>query len=451
MPRNGAETVWTGLLSINAGIGEELFFRLALPLLIVLVTGNVIAAFAVAAIVFGLVHVYQGWVGVLATTFLGVVFTGALPAGRQPGRCRWRCTSASTSSASSCAPPSRALAARRADASGLEIARQGCESGGDARPREDCEMATGVDTLISPAMQEAKGKWGEPRISPPIAASDIRKWAIATYWPETPPQIYWDDDYAKTTKWGGDHRACRLQPVRLAGAARAPRGARPQPAGGLRLTGMNGGQTDTYGAPMRPGDVITARSAALGLQRAPGPLRPDALHLQRDRMDEPEGRVRPPPHRHLDPLLGAPQMTVKVYFEDVSVGDEMPAWSRTTDFMHWNRYAAVNDEFVPFHMDDEAGRKAGNKQGAFGMGNLRYAYLVNALRDWIGDEAEIREIGCQYRAINQKNDTLTVVGKVVEKEVVDGENRVKLTTNVMNQAGEATCPGHAVVVLPSRG
>jgi acyl dehydratase len=118
--------------------------------------------------------------------------------------------------------------------------------------------------------------------------------------------------------------------------------------------------------------------------------------------------------------------------------------------MHWNRYAAVNDEFVPFHMDDDDGRKAGNQQGAFGMGNLRYAYLANALRDWIGDEAEIREIGCQYRAINQKNDTLSVVGKVVEKEVVDGENRVRLETNVMNQNGEATCPGHAVVVLPNR-
>ncbi len=143
-------------------------------------------------------------------------------------------------------------------------------------------------------------------------------------------------------------------------------------------------------------------------------------------------------------------MTIKVYFEDVSVGDEMPAWSRTTDFMNWNRYAAVNDEFVPFHMDDEAGRKAGNKEGAFGMGNLRYAYLANALRDWIGDEAEIREIGCQYRAINQKNDTLTVVGRVVEKSIEGGENRVKLTTNVMNQAGETTCPGHAVLVLPNR-
>ena len=33
-------------------------------------------------------------------------------------------------------------------------------------------------------------------------------------------------------------------------------------------------------------------------------------------------------------------------------------------------------------MDDEAGRRAGNEQGAFGMGNLRYAYIVNALHAW---------------------------------------------------------------------
>ena len=143
-------------------------------------------------------------------------------------------------------------------------------------------------------------------------------------------------------------------------------------------------------------------------------------------------------------------MSVNVYFDDVQVGDELPAWSRKTDFMHWNRYAAVNDEFVPFHMDDEAGRAAKNEAGAFGMGNLRYAYLANALRDWIGDEAIVREIGCQYRAINQKHDVLTVTGKVVKKGVVDGENQVRLEVNVVNQKGEATCPGHAVVVLPLR-
>jgi acyl dehydratase len=143
-------------------------------------------------------------------------------------------------------------------------------------------------------------------------------------------------------------------------------------------------------------------------------------------------------------------MTVNVYFDDVSVGDEIPAWSRKTDFMNWNRYAAVNDEFVYIHMDDESGRAALNEQGAFGMGNLRWAYIVNSLESWIGDEAEVREIGCQFRAINQKNDVLTVTGKVTEKKVEDGENLVYLDMNVVNQDGDATCPGHAIVVLPGK-
>ena len=141
-------------------------------------------------------------------------------------------------------------------------------------------------------------------------------------------------------------------------------------------------------------------------------------------------------------------MSARVRFQDIAVGDAIPTWSRRTSFMEWNRYAAVNDEFVPFHMDDEAGKRAGNAQGAFGMGNLRYAYIVNALRDWIGDDGEIREVGCQYRAINQKDDTLTVVGKVTAKSTESGENTVRLDIDVVNQDGEATCPGHAIVVLP---
>jgi acyl dehydratase len=139
-----------------------------------------------------------------------------------------------------------------------------------------------------------------------------------------------------------------------------------------------------------------------------------------------------------------------VYFEDVNVGDEIPTWMRTTDLMHWNRYAAVNDEFVYIHMDEDGGRAGGNEQGAFGMGNLRFAYLLNMLRDWAGDEAEIRELGLQFRVINQKNDVLTCSGKIVEKTVEGPEHRVRLEINVTNQLGQGTAPGHAVVVLPAR-
>ncbi|HJM89393.1 MAG TPA: hypothetical protein QF624_07165 [Dehalococcoidia bacterium] len=143
-------------------------------------------------------------------------------------------------------------------------------------------------------------------------------------------------------------------------------------------------------------------------------------------------------------------MSYNIFFEDIEVGQEIDTWSRKTDFMNWNRFAAVNDEFVFIHMDDEAGRAALNEQGAFGMGNLRYTYLLNMLRDWAGDEAEIRELGVQYRGINQKNDVLTCKGTVTEKKVENGENLVYLDIKVVNEADDNTCPGHAVVVLPSK-
>ena len=142
---------------------------------------------------------------------------------------------------------------------------------------------------------------------------------------------------------------------------------------------------------------------------------------------------------------------INVCFEDVEVGQQITPWSRKTDFMNWNRYAAVNDEFVYIHMDDEAGRAAKNEQGAFGMGNLRFAYLLNMLRDWAGDEVTIRELGCQYRAINQKNDVLTCTGTIADKRVETGEHLVYLDVNVVNQDGKSGAPGKAVVVLPSRG
>jgi hypothetical protein len=123
-------------------------------------------------------------------------------------------------------------------------------------------MATGVDTLITPDMQANKGRWGNERTSPPIGESDIRRWAIATYWPETPPPIYWDADYARTTRWGGIIAPPDFNP--FAWPVHRPQlaagGARSPSAGGPRLTNMNGGQVDTYGVPMRPGDLITARS-----------------------------------------------------------------------------------------------------------------------------------------------------------------------------------------------
>ncbi|WP_242096010.1 CPBP family intramembrane glutamic endopeptidase [Sphingomonas sp. CROZ-RG-20F-R02-07] len=73
MPRNRAEIGHAALLSITAGITEELGFRLYLPLLVALVTGSAGLGFGVATVLFAAMHRYQGWAGILATGAIGVL------------------------------------------------------------------------------------------------------------------------------------------------------------------------------------------------------------------------------------------------------------------------------------------------------------------------------------------------------------------------------------------
>jgi hypothetical protein len=59
------------------------------------------------------------------------------------------------------------------------------------------------DTLITDEMRAIVGKTMRTATSFPVAASDIRKWAMAVYYPDVPTRLYWDEDYARATKWGG--------------------------------------------------------------------------------------------------------------------------------------------------------------------------------------------------------------------------------------------------------
>jgi hypothetical protein len=75
IPRNRREGMLALLLSINAGFSEELFFRLALPLLLLRVTQSLEVAVAISVICFGLAHAHYGWKGVLATMIPGGFLT----------------------------------------------------------------------------------------------------------------------------------------------------------------------------------------------------------------------------------------------------------------------------------------------------------------------------------------------------------------------------------------
>jgi hypothetical protein len=119
-----------------------------------------------------------------------------------------------------------------------------------------------VTTLVTQAMSDQKGVWGEETVSFPVTESDIRRWAIAVYWPEKPPPLFWDADYAKTTKWGGIIAPQDFNPFAwpVERPGRASSGPMPGEAPKKGDNILNGGQKDTFHAPIRPGDVITTRT-----------------------------------------------------------------------------------------------------------------------------------------------------------------------------------------------
>jgi acyl dehydratase len=132
---------------------------------------------------------------------------------------------------------------------------------------------------------------------------------------------------------------------------------------------------------------------------------------------------------------------------ELTVGAEIPTFERATGLQNWNRYAAVNDEFVDFHMDDEAGRAAGFPT-AFGMGNLQWSFLHSLLRAWIGDEGRIRKLSCQFRSPNIRNQIVTAHGRITAVRDEGTETVVDLEVWTQNDSGQAMAPGTATVAIP---
>ncbi|MEO6115891.1 MAG: CPBP family intramembrane glutamic endopeptidase [Pseudolysinimonas sp.] len=74
LPRARGEVKFGVGLGLSAGIFEELLFRLGIPALLFGIIGLGPLSFAIAALIFGMLHLYQGPLGILFATLLGFVF-----------------------------------------------------------------------------------------------------------------------------------------------------------------------------------------------------------------------------------------------------------------------------------------------------------------------------------------------------------------------------------------
>jgi hypothetical protein len=132
---------------------------------------------------------------------------------------------------------------------------------------------------------------------------------------------------------------------------------------------------------------------------------------------------------------------------DLQPRHELPPFARPSGLETWNRFAAVNDEFVDIHMDDRAGRAAGYG-GAFGMGNLQWAYLHNLLREWLPPDGRILELACEFRRASE-GERVTARGRIESIERNERETTVRLSVWTESVEDHTLAIGRATVLIPS--
>jgi len=102
------------------------------------------------------------------------------------------------------------------------------------------------------------------------------------------------------------------------------------------------------------------------------------------------------------------------------------------------------------HWDPEFARKSGNPT-TFDYGRMRETWLVHLCTDWMGDDAWLWKLDCEFRGFNYVGDTQWLRGTVVNHYVAEGGRpAVDLELRAESQRGEITAPGHATILLPSR-
>ncbi len=102
------------------------------------------------------------------------------------------------------------------------------------------------------------------------------------------------------------------------------------------------------------------------------------------------------------------------------------------------------------HWDQEWARRAGNPS-IYDYGRMRETWLVHLCTDWMGDDAWLWKLDCQFRKFNYVGDTHWIRGRVTRTYLANGDRpAVDLELWGENQRGDTTTPGHASILLPSR-
>ena len=143
------------------------------------------------------------------------------------------------------------------------------------------------------------------------------------------------------------------------------------------------------------------------------------------------------------------QVPVKLYFEDVQVGDTIPKLVKSpVSHLQLVRYAGASGDFNPLHTDPKFGELIG-VGGIIAHGMLIMGFVGQLLSDYMGPTS-LRKFDVRFKGMTRLDDVITCTGTITEKYETDGEARIAGKVQATDQNGEVKVVGTFVAALPHR-
>ncbi len=143
------------------------------------------------------------------------------------------------------------------------------------------------------------------------------------------------------------------------------------------------------------------------------------------------------------------QVPVKLYYEDVQVGDAIPKLVKSpVSHLQLVRYAGASGDFNPLHTDPKIGELIG-VGGIIAHGMLIMGFVGQLLSDYVGPTT-LRKFDVRFKGMTRLGDVITCTGTITEKYETDGEARIAGKVQATDQNGEVKVAGTFVAALPHR-
>ena len=140
----------------------------------------------------------------------------------------------------------------------------------------------------------------------------------------------------------------------------------------------------------------------------------------------------------------------EVFWEDVSVGEELPKLVMPFTTTRAAYLASATRDFSPQHSNREYAQQRSKTKDVFVNTPFNVGMISRFLTDWAGPASTVRRIRFAMRGNVCAGDDMILEGRVTVKVVEDGEHRVVVEVTISTQDGAVT-PCTAVIALPERG